>query len=109
MFVEGMVILFRVAMAILKMHESELLATTSAASLYGLARTITSRLFNVDRLMQLACTELKTTIRYINVLEKRERHVAGTSRLSSDYARFALPTDSILCTELTQELGLDLL
>ncbi|GAC76422.1 ypt/rab GTPase activating protein [Moesziomyces antarcticus T-34] len=86
MFVEGMVILFRVAMAILKLHERELLATSSASSFYGLAHSLTSRLFGVDKLIHLACTELKSTIRYANILEKRERHVA----------------------DLTSELGLDL-
>lgn len=86
MFVEGMVILFRVAMAILKLYEAELLATTSASSFYGLAHSLTSRLFGVDRLIHLACNELKASIRYANILEKRERHVA----------------------ELTAELGLDL-
>ncbi|KAJ1028790.1 hypothetical protein NDA16_001955 [Ustilago loliicola] len=86
MFVEGMVILFRVAMAILKLYESELFATTSASSFYGLAHSLTSRLFSVDKLIHLACNELKASIRYANILEKRERHVA----------------------DLTTELGLDL-
>ncbi|SPO22937.1 uncharacterized protein UTRI_01615 [Ustilago trichophora] len=86
MFVEGMVILFRVAMSILKLYEAELLATTSASSFYGLAHSLTSRLFSVDKLIHLACNELKTSIRYANILEKRERHVA----------------------DLTAELGLDL-
>ncbi|KAJ1601201.1 hypothetical protein NDA14_000117 [Ustilago hordei] len=86
MFVEGMVILFRVAMAIIKLYESELLATTSASSFYGLAHSLTSRLFSVDKLIHLACNELKASIRYANILEKRERHVA----------------------DLTAELGLDL-
>lgn len=87
MFVEGMVILFRVAMAILKLYESELLATTSASSFYGLAHSLTSRLFSVDKLIQLACNELKASIRYANILEKRERHVADlTSELGLDLA-----------------------
>lgn len=76
MFVEGMVILFRVAMAILKLYELELLATTSASAFYGLAHSLTSRLFSADRLIHLACNELKASIRYANILEKRERHVA---------------------------------
>lgn len=76
MFVEGMVILFRVAMAILKLYEKQLLATTSASSFYGLAHSLTSRLFCVDKLINLACTELKASIRYANILQKRERHVA---------------------------------
>ncbi|SJX61547.1 uncharacterized protein SRS1_12532 [Sporisorium reilianum f. sp. reilianum] len=76
MFVEGMVILFRVAMGILKLYEAELLATSSASAFYGLAHSLTSRLFSVDKLIHLACTELKASIRYANILEKRERHVA---------------------------------
>uniref|UniRef100_V5EAL6 Rab-GAP TBC domain-containing protein n=1 Tax=Kalmanozyma brasiliensis (strain GHG001) TaxID=1365824 RepID=V5EAL6_KALBG len=76
MFVEGMVILFRVAMAILKLYESELLATTSASSFYALAHSVTSRLFSTDRLVHLACTELKASIRYADILGRRERHVA---------------------------------
>ncbi|KAJ9478446.1 Rab-GAP TBC domain-containing protein [Pseudozyma hubeiensis] len=80
MFVEGMVILFRAAMAILKLYEKELLATTSASAFYGLAHSLTSRLFAVDRLISLACSELKASIRYANILEKRERHVADLTR-----------------------------
>ncbi|TKY86622.1 hypothetical protein EX895_004261 [Sporisorium graminicola] len=76
MFVEGMVILFRVAMAILKLYEKELLATGSASAFYGLAHSLTSRLFSVDKLIHLACNELKASIRYASILEKRERHVA---------------------------------
>ncbi|SNX83440.1 uncharacterized protein MEPE_02147 [Melanopsichium pennsylvanicum] len=88
MFVEGMVILFRVAMAILKLYENELLATTSASSFYGLAHSLTSRLFSVDKLIHLACNELKASIRYANVLEKRERHVADlTAELGLDLTR----------------------
>ncbi|EPQ31674.1 uncharacterized protein PFL1_01007 [Pseudozyma flocculosa PF-1] len=80
MFVEGMVILFRVAVAILKMNEAELLATTSAAAFYGQVHSMTSRLFSVDRLIKLACEDLKPSIRYAVILEKRERHVADLTR-----------------------------
>ena len=55
MFVEGMVILFRVAIAILRMNEAELLATRSAAAFYGQVHSMTSRLFSVDRLVKVSC------------------------------------------------------
>ncbi|PWN49016.1 TBC-domain-containing protein [Violaceomyces palustris] len=77
MFVEGMVILFRVAIAILMLNERDLLATTSAAAFYGQVHSMTSRLFSVDRLIKLACEDLKHSIRYAIILDKRERHVAG--------------------------------
>lgn len=51
---EGMIILFRVAVAMLMMNEKELTATTSPAAFYGHVHSMTSRLFSVDRLLQVS-------------------------------------------------------
>ncbi|PWN40150.1 TBC-domain-containing protein [Ceraceosorus guamensis] len=76
LFVEGMVVLFRVAIAILALNEKELLSATSASGIYSHMHSMTSKLFNADKLISLACEELKTAIRYADILILREKHVA---------------------------------
>ncbi|KAK0549527.1 hypothetical protein OC845_003065 [Tilletia horrida] len=75
LFIDGMVVLFRIAMAILLLSEKELLATSGPAAFYGHMHSLTSRMFSVDRLFKLACGELATTIRYPQILTRREKHV----------------------------------
>ncbi|PWN22480.1 TBC-domain-containing protein [Microstroma glucosiphilum] len=76
LFVEGMIILFRVAVAILMMNEKELIATTSPAAFYGHVHSMTSRLFSVDRLLQLACQDLRNVVTEEKVLRRRRIHIA---------------------------------
>ncbi|CAO1627249.1 unnamed protein product [Sympodiomycopsis kandeliae] len=75
-FAEGAIVLFRIAIGILTMNEDALLATTSPAAFYGHVHSMTSRLFSVDRLMQIACRDLRTVITVDKVESKRKRHVA---------------------------------
>lgn len=53
LFVFGTVILFRVAVAVLQMNSADILACDSAATLYALMRTMTTHLYQVDRLIKV--------------------------------------------------------
>lgn len=70
-----MSILFRVAVSILQINEEALLATKSPAAFYGLVHSMTSRLFSVDKLINMACGELKEKIKYEDILLLRASRV----------------------------------
>jgi small G protein signaling modulator 3 len=74
LFVEGMVTLFRVAIAILQMHEKELLAVDTPAAFYSLMHRITGRLFSADKLVQ-AASALRDRIKQANIIQRRRAHV----------------------------------
>lgn len=57
LFVEGMVVLFRVAIAILSLNEKELLATSSPSAFYSLVHSMTSKLFAADRLVKVSVAQ----------------------------------------------------
>lgn len=95
MFVEGMIVLFRIAVAIFIINEKELLETSSPSAFYSFVHSMTSHLFSVDRLIkvrmcsvqrqsvdtdklpspQLACEDLKSSVRKEMIVERREKHV----------------------------------
>ncbi|KAE8266515.1 hypothetical protein A4X09_0g5832 [Tilletia walkeri] len=75
LFIDGMAVLFRIAMAILSLSEKDLLSTSGPAAFYGHMHSLTSRMFSVDRLMKLACEDFAQTIKYPNILTRREKHV----------------------------------
>jgi hypothetical protein len=52
-FVEGHAVLFRVAIAILKLNEAELCATESVTDLFSFISGMTSRLWGADKLIAL--------------------------------------------------------
>ena len=51
---EGSKVLFRFALAILRLHESELLQMTDSASMNQFLRTLDERQFNLQRLSDIA-------------------------------------------------------
>ena len=53
MFVEGMIVLFRIAVAIFIINEKELLETSSPSAFYSFVHSMTSHLFSVDRLIKV--------------------------------------------------------
>ncbi|KAH9506526.1 TBC1 domain member 2A [Dermatophagoides farinae] len=55
---EGSKVLFRFALAILRLHESELLQMTDSASMNQFLRTLDERQFNLQRLSDIAFREL---------------------------------------------------
>ncbi|KAI5476629.1 hypothetical protein MNV49_007466 [Pseudohyphozyma bogoriensis] len=75
LFVFGTVILFRVAVAILQMNSAELFACDSAATLYALMRNMTLHQYQVDRLLKIACEDLRTVVKDRDIFTLRNRHV----------------------------------
>jgi hypothetical protein len=72
------VILFRIAIALLKLHESALLACTGSSAVYSHLREMTARdSVPVDKLIHLSSVLLKSKITQAEVDEKRsmERRV----------------------------------
>ncbi|BGO89926.1 hypothetical protein NBRC10512_006451 [Rhodotorula toruloides] len=74
-FIHGTIFLFRVALAILKLHEAELLACDSAASLYALLGHLPAGLWNADRLLKVACDDLASVVKDRDVSLLRNKHV----------------------------------
>lgn len=52
-FVHGTIFLFRVAIAILKLHEADLLECDSGAGLYAMLGSLPAGLWNADRLLKV--------------------------------------------------------
>ncbi|KAK4701351.1 small G protein signaling modulator 3, partial [Phenoliferia sp. Uapishka_3] len=77
LFVFGTVILFRVAIATIQMNTQEILACDSAANLYALMRTMTTHLYQVDRLLKIACEDLRPVVKDRDISMLRNRHVAA--------------------------------
>ncbi|GAA5891258.1 hypothetical protein JCM6882_004638 [Rhodosporidiobolus microsporus] len=75
-FIHGTVLLFRIALAILKLHEADLLACDSAASLYGLLGTLPTHLYHADKLLKVACEDLASSVKDREVSVLRNQHVA---------------------------------
>lgn len=53
-FIHGTVLLFRVALSILKLHEADLLACDSAAGLYGLLGSLPGHVYHADKLLKVS-------------------------------------------------------
>jgi len=80
-FVDGMDVLFRVALAILKINEAELLMCDSMPSLYMHFERMTARIWHADKLLKLE-TELKASVFHNDLIRRREDHVLELKALS---------------------------
>ncbi|GAA5902704.1 hypothetical protein JCM8208_007045 [Rhodotorula glutinis] len=76
-FIHGTIFLFRIALAILKLHEADLLECDSAASLYALLGQLPAGLWNADRLLKVACEDLASVVKDREVSTLRSKHVAA--------------------------------
>ncbi|GAA5976881.1 hypothetical protein JCM10908_005660 [Rhodotorula pacifica] len=76
-FIHGTIFLFRIALAILKLHETELLECDSAAGLYAMLGQLPAGLWNADRLLKVACDELASAVKDRDVASLRNRHVTA--------------------------------
>ncbi|BGP46409.1 hypothetical protein JCM10450v2_002253 [Rhodotorula kratochvilovae] len=74
-FIHGTIFLFRVALAILKLHEPDLLECDSTASLYALLGQLPAGLWNADRLLKVACEDLASSVKDREVSVLRSKHV----------------------------------
>ena len=97
-FCEGTIMLFRVTIAILKMNSDEIFGFDSASDLYVFLRGMTSGLHQADQLIkvsryilcasmpeyavaQIACEDLKSSLKTKDVNMLREKHVADLSEM----------------------------
>ncbi|KAF8340494.1 rab-GTPase-TBC domain-containing protein [Cantharellus anzutake] len=79
-FVEGMDVLFRVAIAIIRINETQLLACDSISSLYIQLESITTRMWHPDKLLKVE-SELKPYIPHNELVKRREAHVGALREL----------------------------
>lgn len=83
LLLEGQVVLFRVAYAILALKVKALLATKNAASFYHQLRLAAAHLFDADELLHM-CASLREKIRTPDVALRREKYIkAGTQDSSA--------------------------
>lgn len=75
LFVEGMAILFKVALSIFMINERELLQTNSPSSFYSLMHSMTSHQFSADKLLTLACEGLRSSVKMEKIEERRAKHI----------------------------------
>ncbi|KAF5341603.1 hypothetical protein D9758_014082 [Tetrapyrgos nigripes] len=80
--VDGLDVLFRVALAILRSNEQELLSCQSIPAVYVALENLPTRMWEADKLLQLE-TDLRTSILHNDLVNKREAHVATLSQLLS--------------------------
>ena len=95
-FLEGMDALFRIAVAILRINEAELLDCDSISSLYMHLESMTTRMWQPDKLLKVRRTafpvtfasslpwqfeaDLKPLITHNDLVKRREAHVAALSQ-----------------------------
>ncbi|TRM64764.1 rab-GTPase-TBC domain-containing protein [Schizophyllum amplum] len=80
--VNGLDVLFRVALAILKMNEQELLQCESISAVYVALESLPTRMWEADKLIQ-ASADLRGSVTHNDLLNKRNTHVATLSQLVS--------------------------
>ncbi|THU78756.1 TBC-domain-containing protein [Dendrothele bispora CBS 962.96] len=80
--VDGLDVLFRVALAILRSNEQELLRCQSIPAVYVALENLPTRMWEADKLLQLE-TDLRSSILHNDLVSKREAHVAALSQLLS--------------------------
>lgn len=74
LFLDGSVVMFRIAYAILSMGMDTLLATKTAASFYDQLRRVSSHMLDADALVQ-ACAHLRDKIRASDIMARRAQHL----------------------------------
>ena len=74
LFVEGMVTLFRIAIAIFQLNEKAILAVDSPAAFYSLMHRATGLFFHTDKLIQ-AASLLRDRIKQSDVVDRRSVHI----------------------------------
>ncbi|KAK7678582.1 hypothetical protein QCA50_018454 [Cerrena zonata] len=73
--VDGIDVLFRIALAILRSNEQELLACESIPAVYVALESLPNRMWKADKLIKKEL-ELRTTIVHPDVLKRRDHHIA---------------------------------
>ncbi|KAJ7632153.1 rab-GTPase-TBC domain-containing protein [Roridomyces roridus] len=78
--VDGLDVLFRVALAILRSNEAELLRCESIPAMYVALENLPTRMWQADKLLQLEA-ELRSSITHVDIEERCETHVAALKQL----------------------------
>ncbi|KAF9413256.1 hypothetical protein BGZ94_000787 [Podila epigama] len=73
-FVEGMLVLFKVAVAILWMNEKEIVKCRNGAAVYCFMKQMTLSMHQADKLMKVAFVTLKSYVHPDKIEAKRQRH-----------------------------------
>ncbi|KAF9190891.1 hypothetical protein BGZ50_009769 [Haplosporangium sp. Z 11] len=73
-FVEGMMIVFKIAVAILWMNEKEILKCRNGAAVYCFMKQMTLGMHQADKLMKVAFVTLKSYIHPEKIEAKRQHH-----------------------------------
>jgi len=73
-FVDGLDVLFRIALGILRSNEDELLSCHSISSAYISLESLPTRMWQVDKLLQ-AEADLRTSITHTDIVKRRNAHV----------------------------------
>ncbi|KAG0030565.1 hypothetical protein BGZ82_007390 [Podila clonocystis] len=73
-FVEGMLVLFKVAVAVLWINEKEILKCRNGAAVYCFMKQMTLSMHQADKLMKVAFITLKSYIHPEKIEAKRQRH-----------------------------------
>ncbi|KAI1318630.1 hypothetical protein EDD11_006131 [Mortierella claussenii] len=76
-FVEGMIVVFKVAVAILWMNEKDILKCRNGAAVYCFMKQMTLSMHQADKLVKVAFVTLKSYISPEKVEAKRQRHQQG--------------------------------
>ncbi|KAJ7149845.1 rab-GTPase-TBC domain-containing protein [Mycena crocata] len=78
--VDGVDVLFRVALAILRSNEAELLRCESIPAVYVALENLPTRMWQADKLLQLE-VELRPTITHADIVDRCATHVAALKQL----------------------------
>ncbi|KAJ7732191.1 GTPase activating rab protein [Mycena metata] len=78
--VDGLDVLFRVALAILRANEAELLRCESIPAVYVALENLPTRMWQPDKLLQLE-VELRPTLTHADIVERCEVHVNALKEL----------------------------
>ncbi|PIL32385.1 hypothetical protein GSI_05631 [Ganoderma sinense ZZ0214-1] len=73
--VDGIDVLFRIAFAILRTNEQELLRCASIPAVYVALESLPNRMWEADRLLQ-AEADLRSTITHAEIVKRRDAHIA---------------------------------
>ncbi|KAF9141150.1 hypothetical protein BGX30_005364 [Mortierella sp. GBA39] len=73
-FVEGMMVVFKIAVAVLWMNEKEILKCRNGAAVYCYMKQMTLVMHQADKLMKVAFVTLKSSIHPEKIEAKRQRH-----------------------------------
>ncbi|KAJ7239392.1 rab-GTPase-TBC domain-containing protein [Mycena haematopus] len=78
--VDGLDVLFRIALAILRSNEAELLRCESIPAVYVALENLPTRMWQADKLLQLEL-ELRPSVTHADIAERCEAHVAALKQL----------------------------